>query len=137
MIWLLLVVYQIKHFVCDFPLQGQYMLGKFKPFPESMLPLAAHAAVHGAFTFLIASAFGSSHAFLLALLDFAVHGGIDYVKANPQLGGRFKALTKDTFATATDADKKSNTYFWWALGADQTLHHLTHYAIIAFILGAK
>jgi hypothetical protein len=25
MIWLLLVIYQIKHFVCDYPLQGKYM----------------------------------------------------------------------------------------------------------------
>lgn len=25
---------------------------------------------------------------------------------------------------------KGNTYFWWALGADQMVHHLTHYWII-------
>ena len=30
MIYLLLVIYQIKHFLCDYPLQGKFMLGKFK-----------------------------------------------------------------------------------------------------------
>ena len=29
-IFILLILFQIKHFLCDFPLQGKYMLGKFK-----------------------------------------------------------------------------------------------------------
>ena len=29
---------------------------------------------------------------------------------------------------------KSNTYFWWALGWDQMMHHLTHYVILFFFL---
>lgn len=29
---------------------------------------------------------------------------------------------------------KSNTYFWWALGLDQMVHHLTHYVFIAMIV---
>ncbi len=130
MIYLLLVFYQVKHFLCDFPLQTQYMLGKFKPYPDFILPLLSHSAVHGLFTFLIALTFGSKYALYLALLDFVVHGTVDYVKANPDLGGRFKTLTKETFATATDEEKKGNTYFWWTLGADQFAHHLTHYFII-------
>jgi Protein of unknown function (DUF3307) len=134
MIYLLLIIYQVKHFVCDYPLQGKYMLGKFKPFPDCLLPLAAHSSVHGVATLLIASIFKPKIAFWVALLDMVVHGVVDYVKANPNLGGRFKALTKDNYATATDADKKSNVYFWWALGADQMAHHLTHYIIIWSIL---
>jgi hypothetical protein len=134
MIWLLLVLYQIKHFVADYPLQGKFMLGKFKPFPDCLLPLLAHSAVHGALTFLIASMFKPKAAIWVALLDMLVHGGVDYVKANPNLGGRFKALTKDTFASADAAAIKSNTYFWWALGADQMAHHLTHYLIIWILL---
>lgn len=147
MIWLLLVIYQLKHFVCDYPLQGKFMLGKFKPFPDCLLPLVAHAGVHGVATFLIASAFSSKSAFWLALLDFTVHGVVDYLKANPGLGGRWSALSKDEFkkilsyqapgADMISEDKQriqGNTYFWWALGADQAAHHLTHYALIALMV---
>lgn len=137
MIWLLLVLYQLKHFVADYPLQGKYMLGKFKPFPDCLGPLAAHAAVHAAFTYLIAKACGSSVAGLLALLDALVHAGVDYLKANPNLGGRFKPLTKETYPGSTPEQQKSNVYFWWALGADQMAHHLTHYGIIALILVSR
>ena len=34
----------------------------------------------------------------------------------------------------TLAKIKSNTYFWWALGWDQMMHHLTHYLLIYLML---
>jgi hypothetical protein len=51
-IFLLLLLFQFKHFIADYPLQGEYMLGKFKD-KGWMLPLFAHVGVHGAFTFII------------------------------------------------------------------------------------
>ncbi len=51
----------------------------------------------------------------LTLFDFIVHFVVDRVKAHPDLGGRWKA---------------DNPKFWWALGGDQAIHHLTHYIII-------
>lgn len=135
MIYLLLVIYQLKHFIADYPLQNKFMLGKFLPYPKFILPLLSHGAVHAVFTFLIALYFKSWQvAALLGALDMAVHCTVDWVKANPSMGGRFKPLTKETYPTSTDEDKKSNTYFWWALGADQMAHHLTHYVLIALIL---
>lgn len=135
MIWLLLIVYQLKHFIADYPLQGKFMLGKFKPYPACILPLLSHGLVHGVFTFLIALYFKDLNtSLMLGALDMAIHSGVDYVKANPELGGSFKALTKDTFPTATPEQVKSNTLFWWSLGADQMAHHLTHYLLIWIIL---
>jgi hypothetical protein len=144
MIWLLLVVYQIKHFLADYPLQGKFMLGKFLPFPKFILPLLAHASVHSVFTFLIAWCFKDWHfALALGLGDGIVHFIVDRIKASPELGGRFKALTKETYTALMAPDVKpderaaalkSNTYFWWALGADQMAHHLTHYLLIYLIL---
>jgi hypothetical protein len=124
-ILILLVLFQLKHFLCDFPLQGKYMLGKFKQ-TGWVPPLAAHASLHALGTLLIAGWFGYSTipfgtAVVCALADFAIHFTVDRVKASPSMLGRWKP---------------DNKFFWWALGADQSAHHLTHYAIIAALVGA-
>lgn len=116
----LLILFQIKHFVADFPLQGQYMLGKFKSGTEWILPLMAHSSVHAMGTFIISILFVSFNVALsLAVLDFVIHSTMDRIKASPNLLGRFSM---------------DNKYFWWSLGFDQMIHHLTHYVIIFIIL---
>lgn len=163
MLYLLLVVYQLKHFICDYPLQNKYMLGKFLPYPRFILPLLAHSGIHSLFTFLICCTFGVEKALVLALFDGIIHFIVDRIKASPSLGGRFKALNKSTYIQAENMakgltsngeeipfniddqiretykqlgkdDLKSNMYFWWSLGADQMAHHLTHYFIIWSVL---
>ncbi len=160
-IFALLVVYQLKHFVADYPLQGRYMLGKFKPGWEFVLPLLAHVGVHAAGTLGIALAFGVSapRALLLALFDAGVHFTMDRIKASPRLMGRWKPLTADQYVSSqktlsgppmsddefiqalwiSEAKRKllGNKLFWWALGFDQLVHHLTHYACIAMILASR
>lgn len=174
-LFVLLVLYQIKHFVCDYPLQTPYMLGKFKKYPDFIMPLLTHAAVHGVATFFIALWFKPEIAGFLALFDAGIHFIVDRIKASPSLLGRFKALSgteyiqlqqnraaseivleyraklkpktrgwRKTIEKNREYHKsqiagynkqfKSNVYFWWALGADQMAHHLTHYAIIWFLL---
>lgn len=119
-IFLLLGIFQIKHFVCDYPLQNAYMLGKFK---ESgwVKPLLAHTSIHALATFLIAIAFTQMFflSLSLALFDLVVHTTMDRIKASPTMLGRYDIK-----------DKR----FWWSLGFDQSVHHLTHYAIIACIV---
>ena len=118
-IFTLLVLFQLKHFICDYPLQTQYMLGKMQA-TGWIQPLAAHAAVHSLATYIIAMYFvGPFIAILFALADFIIHFTVDRIKASPKLGGRFNP---------------SQPYFWWALGADQMVHHLTHYLFIAIIV---
>ncbi len=170
----LIVLAQFKHFIADYPLQGPYMLGKFKE-KGWVKPLAAHAGVHFLFTSAIAcSALSFKFGFgplvpitagLLGLLDFVVHFIMDRIKASPKMLGRYKALSKDEMiqimknenlakgilATSDfvlldyqveiyndllkeiNQAKKDNTYFWWSLGLDQTVHHLTD-VVIAFLL---
>lgn len=118
-IFLLLIVFQLKHFICDYPLQGTYMLGKLRA-TNWVLPLAAHAAVHATATFLIAIWFSLHLAIILAIADFILHFTIDRLKASTNYGGRFKP---------------DQPYFWRALGADQMAHHFTHYAFIFILLG--
>lgn len=119
--FVLLVVFQLKHFLADFPLQGKYMLGKFKGGWDWVVPLAAHCSVHSFFTCLILWTFNRLDAlWYLSYVDFAVHFAQDRIKASPNLLGRWKP---------------DNKYFWWALGQDQAVHHLTHYFIIAKMVG--
>jgi hypothetical protein len=121
-LWLFFL-FELKHFICDYPLQTEYMLGKFKPYPEYLTSLFAHSLVHGAGTFItiaIVSAFVRpvatfSYAFMWAVMDVVTHFIIDRVKASPDLGGRWKS---------------DNKYFWWALGADQFGHHVVQLLII-------
>ncbi len=126
-IFLLLVLFQIKHFLCDFPLQGKYMLGKFKVHGWQV-PLLAHASVHGAGTLAIIAIYSNHihqlprYMAALALADILVHFTVDRIKASPNLLGRWKP---------------DNKYFWWALGADQAAHHFTHYAIISVLVWGK
>jgi hypothetical protein len=157
MIWILLITYQIKHWICDYPLQGRFMLGKFLPHPDYIMPLFCHALVHFIGTFIIALFVDSQHAVWYAALDGSLHFIIDRIKASPDMLGRFKALSgnemrqilvddaeyiKKFYGTPVaqnvkeqnEKRVKSNTYFWWCLGLDQMAHHLTHYLIIFLML---
>ena len=152
-VFVLLVAYQIKHFLCDFPLQTTYMLGKFKPGKDFILPLTAHCATHAFGTFVIVFWFAMyreglsfTQVALLALFDFVVHFVMDRLKASPDLLGRFQALSKNDFITIAKREiahgetpetrslKRSNRLFWISLGLDQMVHALTHYTIIYYIL---
>lgn len=118
---ILLLVFQIKHFICDYPLQNTYMLGKMKS-TGWIKPLAAHSAVHAWFTFLIILLVQPSNVLLYLLIpaaDFILHFTVDRIKASPNLGGKFKP---------------EQPYFWWALGADQMAHHIINYVFIYIIL---
>jgi hypothetical protein len=152
-LWLavLLVVFQLKHFLADFPFQNGYMLRKFSSVPSVWVPaLSAHAGVHAFMTFSIALIFlaQTRHdlfiipAVMLGLTDFIIHFGMDRFKASPNYLGRFKAMSSKEYAAgalwesyeAWEEKKRDNKYFWWSLGLDQMVHHLTHYYIIYKLL---
>lgn len=117
LVFVLLLLFQIKHFLADYPLQTNYMLGKANK-SKWALPLAAHSSVHGGFTLLILLAFAPS-LWWLSIVDMVAHFAMDRVKASPYILNRFKP---------------DNKYFWWCLGFDQLIHHCTHYLIIALIV---
>lgn len=132
----LLVIFQIKHYLADYLFQTPYMLGKFKKGTEWIAPLCAHCGVHALFTLSIVGMWTHNFkfGFALALFDFVAHFIMDRIKASPSLMGRWKALSAAEYASASDEQKASNTKFWYALGFDQMVHHLTHYAIIAAMI---
>ena len=168
-LFVLLVVYQLKHFLADYPLQNGYMLKKFEPGWKFLGPLVSHCMVHAVMTLWIVAGylwykngftqFNVLPAYELALLDFVIHFTMDRIKAGPKYLGRYKPLTAKEYGelkrqeavlsqslaedsgpdnmcrvhkgiTEVISKFKSNTYFWWSLGLDQMVHHLTHYYII-------
>jgi hypothetical protein len=146
----LLIFFQVKHFIADYLLQTPWMLKKFSPGWEFVLPLAAHAGTHALFT-LVLCLFIAPHLWYLALVDFVIHFIMDRIKAGPRYLGRFKSLSvkeyKQTimdqltsrFVTVEEMERKRkhNTYFWWSLGFDQMIHGLTHYFVIYVLIMDK
>jgi hypothetical protein len=159
MIFILVAIFQFKHFICDYPLQTKYMLGKFKPGWDFVLPLATHSAVHAWATYTIAGCFfiykyahiggADDHlgfVWLVTGIDFVCHFAMDRVKASPKMLGRFKAMSSTQFTIIAECRKRGqdekgfhtmerdNKYFWWALGIDQCWHHLTDLVIVYLLI---
>ena len=115
------VAFLIKHFLADFLLQTDWMAaGKDRP-KGWLLPLAAHAGVHGAMTAALFLAVAPPLAWL-GLADMLIHGAIDRLKS---ISTRRKALTP------------RQTAFWWLFGLDQSLHHLTHIGLAIVLAAAE
>jgi hypothetical protein len=94
-------LFHLKHFIADFPLQNEYMLGKFKADWGFVKPLMAHVAVHGVMTFLILLIFApwlSLGMILgLSLMDMVIHFFMDRIKAGPKYLGGYQSMTKQDF----------------------------------------
>ena len=118
-VFILLVLFQIKHFFSDFPLQREYMLKKTIPDWGFIVPLATHCTVHGVLTFVILMSF-QPNLWWLAFFDFFAHFAMDRIKSGPKYLGRF--------------NDKEKPGFWNALGFDQMIHHFTHYTIVWMIV---
>lgn len=164
MIWILLIVMQFKHFIADYLLQGKYMLGKFKDKGWGLPLAAhcgvhflftfiiSFITFYPEYRYIKGESQLSSlilFGILLGLLDFGIHFVMDRIKASPQMLGRYQALSKNEMITEIlpvinntehpqrgEATQrvKSNVLFWWSLGLDQMVHHLTDILIIYIIL---
>lgn len=117
LIVILLALFGIKHFVCDFLLQFSYMLQEKGSY--GALGGIHHAAFHGISTFWILFFFAPHTAIGAAFLDFIIHYHVDWAKQRLNNG-------------LTPADRE----FWIWFGLDQTLHYLTYIAIIGWAVGA-
>lgn len=117
----LLVLFGIKHFICDFVLQTNSMVqDKGTYLGIGGVRHALHHAI-GTFIVLMIALPWRLDAHLLAIvigcLDGFVHYHIDYAKSKLSQG-------------STPADQK----FWILLGADQGLHYLTYVGIISILV---
>ena len=116
----ILVILQIKHFVCDYPLQNSYQLlnkGTYMH-PGGLL----HAGLHALFTVPAFLVIAPTLALGLGILagEFVVHYHIDWEKE--------QVIRRTGWTPA-------QTHFWWAIGFDQLLHQLTYIVILALLVG--
>lgn len=116
--FILLLIFQVKHFIADFPLQFPYMLRKFRPGWDFVLPLTTHCLVHAFITLMICLVV-QPQLWWLSLFDFVAHFVMDRIKSGPRYLGRFKDST--------------TTAYWFFFGLDQMVHHITH-MIIVYVL---
>ncbi len=117
-VFILLVIFQVKHFICDYPLQVPYMLQKANKTGWAY-PLFAHASVHALGTFIVVSFWDLKLATILMLADLILHFTVDRIKASPYMLNRYGP---------------ENKLFWWFLGLDQMTHHLINYLFIFIIV---
>ncbi len=118
-VFVLMIVFSLKHFIADFPLQRNYMLQKVAASWAFFLPLATHCAVHAAITLVICLAY-KPELYWLAAVDFVIHFFMDRIKSGPRYLGRFNDIHKDSF--------------WISLGFDQLVHHLTNIYLVYLLL---
>ena len=115
----LVLMFQVKHFICDGPLQTKTMVLSKSNYGDGQGVL--HAANHGLGTLIVVALFGLGWpvALVLAALDGVIHYHVDFTKEN---------IVKRAGWTV------QNREFWWALTADQFLHNLTYIALMALAI---
>lgn len=117
----LLALFGIKHFLCDFVFQYNSMISQKGIY--GALGGIQHAAIHAVGTMIVLLLILpwnlSAHIAVIALavIDGAIHYHIDWAKTNLS-------------ASYTPKDRE----FWIYLGADQGLHYLTYILIIGILV---
>ena len=115
-----MVIFAVKHVIADFILQTSWMATGKDAKTGWALPLLVHCAIHGALAIAILLALAPRFWFL-GLADFVLHIIID----------RAKGFCVSTFNVTMD-----HQWFWWLIGIDQALHHLTGFGL-AVVLAAN
>lgn len=109
----LLILFQIKHFICDFPLQKPYQYLNKGIYGH--LGGILHSITHGCFTAVILSLF-TTEVIAIAVFEALIHYHIDWAKVK---------INKHYSWKCDNSEK-----FWWLLGFDQLLHQLTYLGIV-------
>lgn len=86
---------------------------------SAFLTICLHGAIHGSGTLVVLAICGVEDAVIMGLVDATCHVVVDWIKASPRLGGRWRPSDRE---------------FWMALGLDQLLHHLTYVGILWWVL---
>jgi len=106
-----------KHVVADFLLRNSWMARGKEQKTGWALPLVVHCAVHGALTTALVLIIVPRFWFI-GPVDFAIHLCVD----------RAKGVCASTFNVTREHQR-----FWWLIGIDQALHHLTGFFLAIYL----
>jgi hypothetical protein len=117
-----LLVLEVKHFIFDYPLQTGYQLRNKTSYGHvgGLLHAGLHVLGSSAVFLFVRPSLAVGAAVLLA--EFLVHYHLDWAKG--QLMKRHDLTTHDAI-------------YWWGIGIDQMLHHLTYLAMAAILVAAS
>ena len=107
------VALAVKHVVADFFLQTHWMAAGKDRAEGWALPLLVHCLIHGVLTTVLVAVI-VPRLWFIGLLDFVIHIAIDRAKGFIVAHGRITA---------------DHPAFWWLIGIDQALHHLTGFGL--------
>lgn len=115
-----LTILQVKHFVCDYPLQTAYQLRNKGTYghPGGILHSGIQAA--GTMTAFIAVTPTLALGAAIVVGEFLVHYHVDWAKSN--------FIRRAGYVPSDSA-------FWIAIGGDQLIHHLTYLVIGGVLVG--
>ena len=114
-----LIVLEIKHFIFDYPLQTLFMLRNKGTYfhPGGIVHSGLHALGTTSAFFVVTPTLLLGVAIIVG--EFLVHYHVDWSK---------EQIIRRMGYTASQSE------FWWAIGADQLLHHLTYIAIAVVLV---
>jgi hypothetical protein len=113
--WMLLLT--IKHIIADFVLQNGWMAYGKDQKAGWALPLLVHCLIHLAVA-LVLILIVAPRFWFVAFIDFAIHIAVD----------RAKGFCSSHFGMTLE-----HPWFWTLIGVDQSLHHLTGFALSIFM----
>jgi hypothetical protein len=112
------LAFAAKHLLADYLFQTDWMVHGKNRERDWLVPLSAHAGVHALGTLVIVLVANPAF-WWLAPVDFVIHAAIDRGKA---------IVVRGLKLTPND------TGFWWAIGADQSLHQIVHFAYVIVLV---
>jgi hypothetical protein len=113
--WVLLLT--AKHVLGDFILQNKWMAMGKEARNGWALPLLVHCSIHAGLALGLILVF-QPRLWFLALVDFVIHLAVDRCKGALVLAFGLKPV---------------DTWFWWLLGVDQSIHQLTNFALAVLL----
>jgi hypothetical protein len=113
-----LLYLQVKHFLCDYPLQNHYQLQNKGTYghPGGII----HSGLHAIFTIPIFLIIPTTFLIGAAIIvgEFIIHYNVDWTKQQLMERMGWKSMDRE---------------FWWGIGADQFVHHVTYIGIAAVL----
>jgi Protein of unknown function (DUF3307) len=112
---LIILGLQLKHIICDGPLQTVQMVRDKSVYAKPLGLLHAGIHVVGSFVVFVFAGLPFGLCFGLAALDGLIHYHADFIKEN---------IVKFKKWGTIDGP------FWWALTTDQAVHHMTYVLLV-------